>query len=438
RKLEVSKLEEGMYVCELDRPWRETAFLFQGFEITTPEELDLLRHYCKYVYVDGDQPKTAYSRRQPITFPLRSQIADDDRASTRPQLRLVQQAATATPRSKGSTELEEEVEVIRETHAQATALIHTIMEDAHLGKNVDTATAKQVIAGMAESVLRNADALMCFTHLKRKDDYTALHSLRVCMLALVFGRHLGFDEVQLNLLGIGALLHDVGKMRVPDAILNKPGKLTEREFEIMKSHVPLGVEILQRTKNIPSEAMDVTRQHHERYSGGGYMDRLRAEQISQFGLMSAIVDVYDAITSDRVYQRGISALDALKKIYEWRGQDFHPQLVEQFIQCIGIFPIGSVVILNTSEVGVVRTLNRGQRLRPEVVLVLKPDKTPYNGLRAVDLARDTTPTGKSYEISKVVPAGCYGIQPVDYLPVIASLQRSAPRALHEQARPSAQ
>jgi len=188
----------------------------------------------------------------------------------------------------------------------------------------------------------------------------------------------------------------------------------------MKGHVPFGVGILGRTKGIPSRAVEVTRLHHERYGGTGYISNLKGDQISEFGLIGAIVDVYDAITSDRVYQRGISPLDALKKMYEWRNRDFHPMLVEQFIQCIGIFPIGSVVMLNTKEIGVVRTMNRTQRLKPQVVLVLKADSSRYGALRAVDLAQEQTPTGQPYEIAKVLPPGQFGIQPVDYLPVMAS------------------
>jgi putative nucleotidyltransferase with HDIG domain len=425
RKVDVSDLAQGMYVCELDRPWRETPFLFQGFEITTQGELDLLRQYCRHVFVETEPPEaTTYTQGRLWHAGRQPPQIDEAQHSSRPQLRVVETMAPEGRRpplaARGGTTLEGEVEAIRATHEQATTLIYTIMEDVQLGKSIDTVAAKQVVASMAKSVLRNPDALVCFTHLKKKDDYTALHCLRVSILALVFGRHLGFDEETLNLLGMGALLHDIGKMRVPNAILNKPGKLTEGEFEIMKSHVPLGVEILQRTKNVPAKAIELTRHHHERYSGIGYMERLQQDQISQFGLIAAIVDVYDAITSDRVYQKGISALDALKKMYEWRGKDFHPTLIEQFIQCIGIFPIGSVVVLNTEEVGVVRTMNREQRLKPQVVLVLRPDKRRYRALRAVDLARETTPHGKPYEIAKVLPAGQYGIQPVDYLPVAAS------------------
>jgi putative nucleotidyltransferase with HDIG domain len=421
RIVKVGDLQQGMYVCELDRPWRETPFLFQGFEITSQGELDLLKQYCEHVYVETDL-STVAPPPEPAEEPKRrvASTGKQTPAASVPRLRILESKPPAGGRPRGAhrqTTLDEEAEAVRATHEQATVLIHSLMEDVHLGRSVDTQGAKKIVAGMAASVLRNPDALVCFTHLKKRDDYTALHCLRVSILALVFGRHLGLNEDELNLLGIGGLLHDIGKMRVPDGILNKPGKLTEREFEIMKSHVPLGVEILQRTKSVAAKSIEVTRQHHERHSGVGYMSQLKGEQITQFGMIAAIVDVYDAITSDRIYQEGISALDALKKMYEWRGRDFHPHLVEQFIQCIGIFPIGSVVVLNTDEIGVVRTLNRDQRLRPQVVLVLKPDKTRYSALRAVDLARDTTSTGKPYEIAKVIAPGQYGIQPVHYLPV---------------------
>jgi putative nucleotidyltransferase with HDIG domain len=419
KKVGVDDLKRGMYVSALDRPWRDTPFLFQGFEITDDEQLAQLKQHCKYVYIDPDyQTGTA---PQVLTPPLaRTPSAGPEETDPEPVLRIIAEDGTAhRPRRvyRDKTTIEPEAEVIRETHAQATMLIHTIMEDVHLGKSIDTAGAKKAVGRMAKSVLRNPDALVCFAQLKKRDDYTALHCLRVSILALAFGRHLGFDEAALNLLGIGALLHDIGKMRVPDTILNKPGKLTDREYEIMKSHVPLGEEILKRTNAIPVKALEVARLHHERYNGKGYMENLKGDQITEFGLISAIVDVYDAITSDRVYEDGIASLEALKKMYELRGREFHPELLQQFIQCIGIFPIGSVVVLNTSEVGVVRTLNREQRLKPQVMLVMKPDKTRYPAVRAVDLARETASTGKPYEITKVVPPAMFNIQPLDYLPV---------------------
>ncbi len=410
-----------MYVSALDRPWRETSLLFQGFEITDDAQLAELKRRCRYVYIDNahESGTTAGVLRPSTRVASGAKRLD---AKRKRHLRIVGGNATTTrPRRVRADEItvEQEAKDIRETYEEATALVQTIMENVHCGKSFDTEGAKKVVATMVKSVLRNADALLCFAQRKQREHYTALHCLRVCILALVFGRHLGLEEEGLNLLGLGALLHDVGKMRLPNAILNKPDKLSDREYEIMKSHVPMGLEILQRTGTIPPRALDVVRHIHERYAGHGYMDRLVGDQISQFGRIGAIVDVYDALTSDRVYGDGISSRDALKNMYERTAKDFDPELFDKFIQCIGVYPIGSVVVLNTFEVGVVRMLNCEQRLKPHVALITKPDKTHYPVLRVVDLARETAPTGEPYQIINVVPPAMFNIEPVDYLPVKA-------------------
>ncbi|MFQ5756395.1 MAG: HD-GYP domain-containing protein [Acidiferrobacterales bacterium] len=413
RKVVVDELKHGMYVSALDRPWRQTPFLFKGFEITNDGQLTELKRCCRYVYVDD-------AHESAIT--VRVAWAKQGAAEQRPRRRIVARNGNAAqPRQAHADKItvEQEVEVIRETYDEATVLIQTIMEDVHQGKSIDTEGAKKVVAAMVKSVFRNPDALVCFAQRKKREHYSALHCLRVCIFALAFGRHLGFGEEELNLLGLGALLHDIGKMRVPDAILNKPGKLTEREYEIMKSHVPMGVKILKRTGAIPPRALDVVRHHHERHAGHGYMDGLEGDQISQFGRISAIVDVYDALTSDRNYEVGIPARVALKNMYERGGVDLDPALFDEFIQCIGVYPIGSVVVLNTAEVGVVRMLNCEQRLKPQIALVTKPDKTRYPVILVVDLARETAPTGDPYQIINVVPPAMFNIEPVDYLPVKA-------------------
>jgi putative nucleotidyltransferase with HDIG domain len=280
--------------------------------------------------------------------------------------------------------------------------------------------AKKAVAGMVESVVRNPDALVWLTQLKKKDEYTALHSLRVCILALTFGRHLELSPEQLNILGIGALLHDVGKFKVPNEILNKPARLTDAEYQIMKTHVPLGVEILENTPNIPPAAIEVARRHHERYSGSGYINGFSGDEIGLFGLIGAIVDTYDAITSDRAYHSGMSAYDALNLLYQARNTEYHTGLVEQFIQCMGVYPIGSVVEMNSGSVGVVISINRARRLKPRVALVLDPDKQPYVPASVVDLFKSPMDSnGKVLEIRKVLPSGMYGIVPANYLPVSA-------------------
>src|SRR5581483_11394596 len=315
KKIGVQHLRLGMYVSELDRPWIESRFLFQGFEIRTQEELDELLRLCKYVYVETDvEYKDGQVRpRQPVPVGTPD---PNEFAAKRIGLEIIdkfnEHHRGAPPRYTDRASLEEELPQARALVKDTKVLVDSILEDARLGRSLDSATAKKSVGGMVESVLRNPDALIWFNELKNKDAYTSEHSMRVCVLALTFGRHLELSEDELNILGIGALLHDVGKMQVPAEIINKPGRLSAEEFELMKSHVPRGVEILDRTPGIPAAAIDVARSHHERFDGSGYATGLKGEQISLFGQIGAIVDSYDAITSDRSYHKGMSPHDALR------------------------------------------------------------------------------------------------------------------------------
>jgi len=404
KKLPVRDLRIGMYVSELDRPWLGAPFLFQGFEVRTEEELLRLRRQCEYVYIDTEQGSLAPARR-PVPVP---------------DLGILKNFAPGRrrqPLHPDRAALEEEIPRAREVIAGTHTLVHTLMDDARLGKSLDSVGARDAVTALTDSVIRNPDALACFIQLKNKDEYTALHSLRVCILALTFGRHLDFTPDQLNVLGIGALLHDLGKMKVPGEILNKPGHLTDREFEIMKSHVPHGVAILEGTPHIPAPAIEVARGHHERYGGNGYVLGLQGDTIGLFGMIGGIVDSYDALTSDRVYRDGLSAFDALSRMYAARHVDYHPELMAQFIQCMGIYPIGSIVELNTGEIGVVVTVNRARRLKPRVALALTADKRRYPAHKIVDLMQ--TFPGRTLEIRAVLPAGSHGINATDFLPLTA-------------------
>ena len=422
KKVLVQELRLGMYVSELDRSWRETPFLFQGFEIESDEQIEEIRRYCEHVFIDTEQGHHATSKPRPVanTPPPASAPAIEKNRIVRLE-KVVDRFAPGhrrPPRYQDVTVLEEEIGHAREIVTETRETVYDIMGDVRLGRSINTTAAKKVVADMVDSVIRNPDALMCLNQLKDKDEYTALHSLRVCVLALAFGRHLELSDEELNLLGIGALLHDIGKMKVPNEIINKPGKLTDEEFTLMKSHVPRGVEILEQTHGIPSVAIDVARYHHERFSGGGYAAGFKGDEIGLFGSVGAIVDCYDAITSDRSYHAGLSAHDALNKMYSWRGRDFQPMLVEQFIQCMGIYPIGSVVELSNGSIGVVVTINRARRLRPKVALVLNPDKKPYAPSRVIDLMDSADEKGSSkLEIRKVLPPGEHGIIPTKYIPL---------------------
>ena len=413
KRIDANALIPGMYLAELDRPWRETPFPFQGFEVSNYEEIEWVKHNCSYVYIDvvlgsdvKSQPTAAMNQG---TARLRVREQGRGRIDILGNARLVEH--------QDQVAFEEEIKTAREIDLKARDIISQMMKNARLGKTLNAAGAKDVVTGLTKSVLRNPDALVCWTHLRDKDNYTALHCLRVSILALAFGRHLGFEEEQLNIIGIGGLMADIGMAKIPSEILAKPKSLTSDEYQIVKDHVSHGLEIVKKIKGIPTEAIEVVENHHEWYNGFGYMKGLTGDTIGLYGLMGGIVDWYDAVTSERPYRRAIAPTQALTVMYAQRNRIFHPTLVENFIECMGIYPIGSVVEFDTQEVGVVLTTDRAQRLHPKVAVVLDSKKKPYfSRTKILELggnSDDASPKG--LQIKHVLPAGAYGINPTDYL-----------------------
>ena len=411
KKIDAHDLVPGMYLAELDRPWRETPFPFQRFEIQAHDEIEWIKHNCKYVYIDvvlGDDVKSTGGPNEGMGPVIVAKQRGDS-------LHILDNAPLVQHHDQ--TTFEEEIKTTQEIDLKARDMVSTMMEDARLGKTLDASGAKDVVTGLTESVLRNPDALVCWTHLRDKDNYTALHCLRVSILALAFGRHLGFEEEQLNIVGIGGLMGDVGMAKIPSDILNKPASLTAQEYEIVKNHVPYGVDTVRGTKGIPEEAIEVIQFHHEWYNGSGYMKGLKGDAIGLYGLMGGITDWYDAVTSERPHRRAVAPTQALTRMYAQRNRIFHPTLVEKYIECMGIYPIGSVVEFHTQEVGVVLTGDRAQRLRPKVAVVLNSAKKPYlSSTKIVELGGDADDTSpKALEIKHILAAGAYGINPTDYL-----------------------
>lgn len=370
-KVKVADLRLGMYVADLDRPWLESPFLFQGFILKDEEDLQKVCETCEYVFVDpekGDAPPRENS--QPGTAGIKSNIIQ----------------WKARPSRKVTVSFHREINRAREAYIDARGQIDTMFTDVRMGRNISISDAKAVVSNMVDSIVRNPDAMQWLTNLRNRDEYTAIHSLNVCIFALTFGRHLGFNNEELNELGVGAILHDIGKMTVPLEILNKEGKLDPEEMKIMKAHAQKGYEILLQSKDqLPETALLVAYSHHERKNGGGYPRQLSGEEIHLFARVVSIVDVYDAITSDRAYHHGMNTMDALKHVFESRLEQFDTELVEQFIKCIGIYPIGSIVELNTGEVGIVISVSQGRRLTPIIMLVRDYAGKPMVPPRTIDL-----------------------------------------------------
>jgi HD-GYP domain-containing protein (c-di-GMP phosphodiesterase class II) len=265
------------------------------------------------------------------------------------------------------------------------------MQDVRLGKAINIENVEPVVTHITESILRNSGALIGLMHIKNKDDYTFLHSVSVCTFMVAFCRSVGLDAETTQLAGLGGLLHDTGKALVPDAILNKPGRLTDEEFAIIKRHPKDGYDILLKTPGVHEIALDITLHHHERVDGSGYPDKLPGDQITTLSKMAAIVDVYDAITADRCYHKGMPPTDALRKLFEWSTHHFDPTLVKAFMRCVGIYPVGTLVLLESGRLGVVIEHNEESLLQPKVKVFFDTRRQSYIPPLEVDLAK---PMGK--------------------------------------------
>jgi len=421
KKIDARDVQLGMYIAELDRPWLETPFMFQGFELQSQDALTKLQEICKYVWIDTQQgidfvpPKhkagAAYARMQVL--------ADEDVEIRKKIEALIAQSKSAREKRKpyeDKTSFEEEIKTARLIQKEAKAAIDEALQEVKQGgKKIDLQLAGKAVTRMVDSVIRNPDALVCLSQLKEVSEYTALHSIRSSILALAYGRHMALSRDELQALGLGGLMHDIGMARVPEDVLDKQSALDPTEIQAMRKHVRWGIDILNESGSTPPGVHEMVLQHHERGDGSGYPDGRQGTGITPAGYIGAIIDVYDAITSDRTYNVALSAEDALKRMYEWRHRDFHGELIEEFIRCMGIFPIGSLVELSTGSVGVVITINRARRLKPKVALVLTASKTPYSQRTITDLIEHKDAMGQEIKIAKVLPTGSYGINPMDHI-----------------------
>jgi len=296
---------------------------------------------------------------------------------------MVQQTKPITTTST----LNEELKRSRKVYGEANKIISNIMHDVRIGKQVEVERIDPVVEKMANSILRNKDALLSLCRIKNKDDYTFLHSVSVGALLISFAHALDFKRDVIKLLGVGGMLHDIGKTKVPNEILNKPGALTEEEFVIMKSHVVHGCSILRKSPGIAQVSFDVASQHHERFDGSGYPLGLKNSEMSVYGQMAAIVDVYDAITADRCYHKGMEPTVAIRKMFEWSKFHFNPKLLRTFIRIVGIYPVGTLVMLESGKIGVVIEQSETDMTRPLVRIIFDAKKNYFIAPKDIDLAK---------------------------------------------------
>lgn len=416
-KININDLDIGMYVSGLDRPWLETPFLTQGFLIESREDIEQLREYCDYVLVDGRKSrqrssilkrKVRKTQASPNAKLAPSPVANYSGRSRIPVGQIFEDR-TITP-YQDKSDWKDERPLAQKAVDTLVNDINEIFAQVSEGGRINVIKLRKSIEPIVDSITRNPDACLWVSRLKNHDEYTYQHSLGSAIWSVSLGRQLGLPRHDLRSLAMGCMLMDVGKLRVDPTLLKAERKLTLEETAQMAGHVSYGLDIIKESGLMNQDVIDMVAHHHERFDGTGYPNGLTENQIPAFARIAAIVDTYDAVTSQRSYAPAISPAEAIRLLYKSRDEDFQAELVEAFIQAVGIYPAGTLVELSSGEVGVVVAEYRTRRLRPKVMLLLDKGKQALPVPKVVDLQEDSASDGtEPLTIAKGLDPDAYGI-----------------------------
>ncbi len=384
KEVATHELKLGMTVIELDRPWTDLPVMFQELTISKKEEIALLQQYCQNVFIDYE------------SFKLHQ---EEQIKALRKNIRYKHKVRKAETVSK---DIKQELPKAKNAFDKSNKHIHEVMSQVQKDGSIDIDSSKQIVSECVASILNEPSAMFWMTKIKDQDEYTAEHCLRVGILAIAFGRHLQLTKQDLELLGLCGMLHDVGKMKIPNSILNKEGPLTDEEFEIVKEHTVLGYVFLSEHGGIAEQVCTAAYNHHESLVGDGYPRKLDAAYLSLFDRIIAIVDSYDAMTSDRCYRKGMSADKATSILYKETKHRYDEYLVKEFIKMVGVYPVGSFVQLNNGFFAIVLSANPDSKLNPVVEIIADENQTPLKRKVAVDLSKGKKYQGVELKISKSV------------------------------------
>ena len=368
RRVPLDEVQIGMFVHAMEGSWLQHPFWKKRFVLDSEHDLQRLR--------DSDIPGIIIDDERgaapvPKDDPTRQPIASAPASKPRPGSNRVSEAEFAKPRapidllSTTPCSVAEETERARTIVGKSKRAVMKMFGEVRLGHAIEMQGVGSLVDEISASVARNPSALINVARLKSKDEYTYMHCVAVCALMINLARTLELNEVQVRELGLAGLLHDLGKMAVPDPVLNKPGKLTDEEFAVVRQHPQRGYDLLVENPDAPAIAAEVVLHHHEKYDGTGYPDGLKGEAISLYARMGAICDVYDAITSNRPYKDGWAPAESIARMLEWEGH-FDPKLLDAFVRSIGIYPIGTLVRLRSNRLGLVVAENKRDPTHPKV------------------------------------------------------------------------
>jgi HD-GYP domain-containing protein (c-di-GMP phosphodiesterase class II) len=431
--LTTQQVEKGMFVLELDRPWLETPFLLQGFLIEGDDQIADLRKHCSTVTIDRSRSVGEHFRAEPHEKiqPRRTAspntpavVIHEEKVDFGHVLRTLRdqppkrQPGRKPPQIYGidqQSRLEEELLYSAPLVDDVKQKLQSIRESLDANMSSPIGDVVGMVAEMAAAVERNPDAMIWLARLRSTDEYSYDHAVDVSVHLMVLARFLGMPPDTVEMLGQVGLMQDVGKINVPETLLNKQELLTEEELAIVQSHVASSLDILSKQNGFSFEALTIVGSHHERIDGSGYPRRIEGEKISLHAELAGMIDSYCAMTRKRSYRAAVSNQQALESLIGMRGSKFRAPLVDQLVQCLGLYPIGSLVELNTGEVGVVIQQNSVRRLKPRVMVLLNTDKSVERRPRTLDLIMEpATPEGKLYHIVRSLPMNAYGINPADF------------------------
>lgn len=399
KRVPVSDLDFGMFVAELDRPWLDSPFLFQGFVVEGTEELETLREVCDFVYVDTARSLASLpeTRGAPASAVAPEKLP--------PRLRESALAARANDPQRFARHYQEVVGLQKRAHL---ALVR-LLDERRLGKLVHVEEIIEVVNDLTESILRNPNVALWLTKMREQDELNAAHSINTCIFAVTFGRHLGLPRDVLEAIGLGAMLHDIGLDDPANDIIRSKVRLDEEDFKAVRRHPLDGMFSLKRLDDLPRIARDIIRWHHERIDGSGYPHGLKGEEIPQYVRIAGIADVYDAMTSDRAYRRAMQPPDALAEMSRDADHTFGKELVRSFIHCVGIYPVGSVVKLNNGAIAMVASTFPGVRLSPLVLVLKDPAGRHLSPRRMINLASMQDNGRRTWSIDAAVDPVKHGI-----------------------------
>ena len=409
-KTSIDGLTVGMYVTRLDRPWLETPFPFQGVRIESADDIELMRRYATYVFVDiekgpsplpefwitGGRNEFRLNDTTPGSITINYKNRDDEYKKLQKCFYEIK------------TTLEHELGNAREIKAQIDFSLKKVMDDLYKGKTLDIDLVKQGVEATVDSILRNPSAFSLLLQMEKSDEYAYAHSLGTSVWCAQFGRHLGLERGDVINLALGGMLLDVGKVKLPTSLLHKREAISPEESTLIHQHVDHSLRILAGTKTIPADVLRMVATHHERANGSGYPEGIQNDAIPIYGRIAGIVDSYDAMTTKRPYTDDIyTPHEAINELYRCREISFQAELVEQFIQTVGLYPTGSLVEFESGEVGIVVEVNDLKRLYPTVMLILDKDKQPLAEFQTLNLSRSDR---AGMKIIKALPHAAYGIK----------------------------